>query len=136
MKQKYIRYILLVLLLIPAVFLIYGILSDHTGSVNTASNLEALMLTSGFPIIGLLLKKKWYFYYVYLASAFILFTIVIFGAYFFASEGLIASSVTVLYFGLILVLSIILHKSYSKEENALPPKPPINGPDRGASTNL
>jgi hypothetical protein len=58
MKQKYIRYILLVLLLIPAVFLIYGVLSDHSGSVNPASNLEALMFTSGFPIIGLLLKKN------------------------------------------------------------------------------
>lgn len=123
MKPKIIKYILLILLLVPAIFLVSGIISDHSGSVNPISNLEALIVTSGIPIIGLLLGKKWYFYYIYIASGFIVLTIIFWGIFFFVSEGWLASLITILYFGSILAMTIVLHKSFLKEQSALPPKP-------------
>ncbi len=123
MKIKVIKYILLILLSIPAVFFIFGIVTDHSDSVNPISNLMALMISSGFPIIGLMYKKAWFFYYIYIASAFVLFGIIIFGVLFYKYEGILSSLITILYFGLILALTIILHKSFSKGRDVVPSKP-------------
>src|ERR1039457_3935606 len=109
MTTKYVRDSLLVSFLLPL------------GTLFTKTNLRfdagMLIFFGAIPLIGLLSKKSWFYYYVYAAVPITL-LILIPGIWFLSLFGdqaysLLAIAITLwpllVYFGVVVVLTVILH---------------------------
>jgi len=118
MKPNYIRLILVLLILFPAGILVYAALSDKSGSVNPSSNIEAAVFLSGIAILGLLQKKQWVFYYVYVGLGIVALSFIFGGVEFLAYNGLWALIFVLLYFGIIFYLTNTLHRDNIKAHSA------------------
>jgi hypothetical protein len=110
MKILYVRYILLVLLLLPII-----IFFRH---INLQLIFFILIFLTGIPFAGLLSKKSWFFYYIYITTPLWL-IITIFAVWFLSLFGDQAYSILdialslwplLLYFGVIITLTIIIQK--------------------------
>jgi len=119
--MKYVRWALLILFLVPLI----GLFLDGIKR-GSAGAMIIVFVFALIPITGLFSKKPWFFYYIYIAAP-IQFLIISFFECFLSLFGDEAQSLTLwiqiilpffLYFGVIIVLTAILHKNYKLTHNS------------------
>ena len=108
MNTNYTRKILFVLLLVPVFYFSYFIITNQGVFY---SNMLVIIFSSGVPILGLYLRKKWFLYYIYFGVGFILFSLTLFAGLFIGGTGL-WGVISILYFVAIIWCTKKLHKGF------------------------